>query len=170
MKKYSVPFVAQDEPLFDTEEEDPQPLIEEDKDLSQIIKEKFGSLFLKLESTFNVSNKCIDEIVNELQFISCTASVPVIRELIESTLRIHSCELDTAVISDLVKILSEAHPISSALASDGPFSTSYKRRPFMRNIFQLLNQKSIYEMKKRAKRSSMCQYCYIILQYLYHRF
>lgn len=110
-------------------------MIEEDKDLSRFIKEKFGSLFLKLESTFNVANKCIDEIVNELQFISCTASVPVIRELIESTLRTHSCELDTAVISDLVKILSKAHPISSALASDGPFSTSYKRREFMKEHF-----------------------------------
>ena len=39
LKKYSAPVVAQDEPLFDTEEEDPQPLFEEDKDLSRIIKE-----------------------------------------------------------------------------------------------------------------------------------
>lgn len=53
LKKYSDSVFAQEEPLVDTEEEeDPQPLIEEDNDLSQIIKEKFGSLFLKLESTF----------------------------------------------------------------------------------------------------------------------
>ena len=151
LKKYLVPVVAQDEQLFDTEEEDPQPLIEKDKDLSRIIKEKFGSLFLKLESTFNVSNKCIDEIVNELQFISCTASVPVIRELIESTLRTHSYELDTAVISDLVKILSEAHPISSALASDGPFSTSYKRRQFIKEQFSVVEPKEYILDEKEGK-------------------
>lgn len=151
MKKYSDLAVAQDEALFDTEEEDPQPLIEEDKDLSQIIKEKLGSLFLKLESVFNVSNKCINEIVNELQFISCTPSVPVIRELIESTLRTHSCELDTAAMSDLVKILSEAHPISSALATDGPFSTSYKRRQFMKEHFAVVEPKEYILDEKEGK-------------------
>lgn len=110
---------------------------EEDNNLSHVIKQKFGSFSLTLESSINVPNKCIDEIVNELQFISCTVSESI-RELIESTLRAHSCELDTAVIADLVKTLSESHPISSALASDAPFSTSYRRREFMKENFSVV--------------------------------
>lgn len=42
------------------------------------------------------------------------------------------------MIADLVKILSETHPISSALASNGPFSTSYKRREFMKEHFSVV--------------------------------
>lgn len=55
-----------------------EPLTEELEDLSQVIKKRFGHHLLKLESTFNTPNKSINEIVDELQFISCCASGPVI--------------------------------------------------------------------------------------------
>lgn len=101
-------------------------MADEPEDLSQVIKERFGQLLLKLESTFNVPNKCINEIVDKLQFISCCASGPVLRVVVESTLKSHNCDLDSAVIADLVKNLCKSHPISSALGTDGPFTTSYK--------------------------------------------
>lgn len=100
LKKHPEASVAQDDTHVD---DDPEPLDNEPQELSQDIKEKFGHLFLKLESTFNVPSKCIDEIVDELQFISCCASGPVLRDVVESTLKSHNCDLDPAVISDLVK-------------------------------------------------------------------
>lgn len=105
-----------------------------------------------------MSNKCI-EIVDELQFISCSASAPVLKYLIESTLRTHNCDLDTDIIADLVKNLSDAHPISSALAKDGPFSTSYKRREFMKEHFSVVEPKEYILSEKEGKHSSMSQYC-----------
>lgn len=63
-----------------------EPLGEEPQELSQDIKEKLGHLLLKLESTFNVPKKCIDEIVDELQFISFCASGPVLRDVVDPVL------------------------------------------------------------------------------------
>lgn len=115
-----------------------EPLGEEPQELSQDIKEKLGHLLLKLESTFNVPKKCIDEIVDELQFISFCASGPVLRDVVESTLNSHNCDLDSAVISDLVKNLCESHPISTALGTDGPFTTANKRGQFMKEHFSVV--------------------------------
>ena len=148
LKNHPEPSVAQDETYV---EDDPETLDDEPQELSQDIKEKFGHLFLKLESTFNVPNKCIDEIVDELQFISCCASGPVLRDVVESTLKSHNCDLDSAVISDLVKNLCESHPISTALGTDGPFTTSYKRRQFMKKHFSVVEPEEHILDKKEGK-------------------
>ncbi|XP_033991703.1 uncharacterized protein LOC117487157 [Trematomus bernacchii] len=152
LKRYPDPTVAQDESLFTEDEDDgPEHFVEEAEDLPQVIKEKFGHLLLKLESTFNVPNKCIDTIVDELQFISCSASGPVLRDVIESTLKSHNCDLDEAVISDLVKNLCESHPMSSVLGTDGPFTTSYKRREFMKKHFSVVEPKEYILDKREGK-------------------
>lgn len=44
-KKYPDPAVAQHEPLFVTDAEDSEPMIEEEENLSQVIKEKFWAPF-----------------------------------------------------------------------------------------------------------------------------
>ena len=94
IKKYPDHTVAPDESLFVKDEDDTEFLVKEPADLSQVIKERFGHLLLRLESTFNVPNKCINEIVDELQFISCCASsAPVLRDVVESTLKSHNCDL-----------------------------------------------------------------------------
>lgn len=48
-------------------------------------------------------------------------------------------ELDSALLPDSVKNLCESHPISSALGKDGPFTTSYKRREFMKARFSVVD-------------------------------
>jgi len=86
-----------------------------------------------LESTFNVPNKCINEIIDEFQFISSCASGPLVRDVVESTLKSHNCNLDSSVVTDLVKNLCQSHPISTSLGTE------------------LLNQKTTYLEKKKAK-------------------
>lgn len=139
---------AQDDTSVDY---DPAPLDEEPQVLSQDIKEKFGHLFLNLESTFNVPNKCIDQIVDELNFISSCASGPVLRDVVESTLKRHNSHLDSAVVTDLVKNLCESHPISTSLGMDGPFTTSYKRREFMKKHFFVVEPEEYILDKKEGK-------------------
>lgn len=46
------------------------------------------------------------------------------------------------VISDLVKTLSESHPIISAFGPDGPFTTSYEKREFMKKHFSVVEPKA----------------------------
>lgn len=126
------------------------------QELSQDVKKKFGHLFVKLESMFNVPNKCIDEIVDELQFISTSTSGPPLRDVVVSTLKSHNCDLDPAIISDLVKHIYETHPISTALGSDGPFTTSYQRRQFMKKHFTVIEPEEHILDKKRGKTLPVC--------------
>ena len=57
---------------------------------------------LKLDCIFNVPNRCIDEVVEELNFISHSASTPIIIDLLQSCLTRHNCEIDEAIVSEMV--------------------------------------------------------------------
>lgn len=151
--KPNEPMFAQDETYV---EESLELWDGEPQELSQDIKEKFGHLFLKLESMFNVPNKCIDEIVDELQFISTSASGPLLRDVVVSTLKSHNCDLDPAIISDLVKNLCETHPISTALGTGGPFTTYYKRREFMKKHFSVVEPEEHILDKKKGQNLPVC--------------
>lgn len=62
-----------------------ETLSEEGEDLSKVITNHLGSLSLKLDCIFNVPSRCIDEIVEELQFITRSASAPVIKNIVHDT-------------------------------------------------------------------------------------
>lgn len=51
---------------------------EEIAELPNLIEQNLAHLLLKLESIYNVPHRCIDELVEELQFISSSASGPKI--------------------------------------------------------------------------------------------
>lgn len=67
------------------------------KDLPNLLG-KFALLFLKLESIFNVSNRCIDEVIKELYLISHSCIWSIIKNIIQSCLGKHNCEIDEAVV------------------------------------------------------------------------
>lgn len=139
LKKYPNPAAFQNDlEVSDDDTELDETLVDAGENLPEVVKKKFGQLLLKLQSNFNVSGKCIDEIVDDLQFLSSAASAPVLKDVVESTLKKHNCEVHSAVISDLVKNLCESHPLSSALGKDGPFSTSFKRSQFMKAHFSVV--------------------------------
>lgn len=100
------------------------------KDLPNLLGKKITLLFLKLESIFNVSNRYIDEVIEELYFISHSASGPIIKNIIQSCLAKHNCEIDEAVVSDMVTEFCNANPLTFTLSRSGPLSTAYKRRAF----------------------------------------
>lgn len=102
----------------------------EEEDLNKIITKRVGLLLLKMESIFNVSNSCIDELVEELHFLTASASGPVIKEIILSTLRKHGCTFEDSVISELVKDLCRLSPVCAALRVDGPLSSQFRREQF----------------------------------------
>lgn len=71
--------------------------------------------------------------------------------MVVSTLRNHKCDLDPAVVSDLVKNLCESHPISTTLGADGPFTTQYKRREFLKKHFSVVEPEEHILDKKEGK-------------------
>lgn len=115
-----------------------EPVVEEELDFVKIINKKLSCLFIKLESVFNVSNKCIDEIIDGLQFITSTASSPVIKQIIETTLKSNCCNVDESVVLDLVENLTSLNLLNAALGVDGPFHTSYIRERFLKEQFSIV--------------------------------
>lgn len=119
------------------------------------IELNLGHLLLKLESIYNVPSKCISEVVAELQFISSLVSGTDIRNTVNLCLRKHGCVFDDLVVSDLVKQLGESNPISTALRSDGPLATSYKRKEFYKKTFNVVEPIEYILEKRKVKHYSM---------------
>ncbi|XP_071331731.1 uncharacterized protein [Trachinotus anak] len=106
-------------------------------DISNEIHQRIGSLLLKLESVHNVSGKCIDDLVEELHFIY-TASAPVIRQLVDATLKKNNCVVEEDIVKELVEELCKSHPTSKALGEDGPFGSVYLRRQYFKTQFEFV--------------------------------
>lgn len=103
---------------------------------SYIVLQRIGLLLLKLESIYNASVNCIDALVEDLQFISSSASVAVVRNILDSTLKSNKCIVDQAIITDLAEQLCNVHPISTTLKAGGPLGSAFKRRRYFKEHFQ----------------------------------
>lgn len=103
--------------------------------VSQIIR-RCALLLLKLECIYNVSTQCIDDLIEELRFISSLASVSCMRKIVESNLRKHDCELSEESLVEFVDELCNCNPIVTALS--GPFDTAHKRRQYFKNQLDVL--------------------------------
>lgn len=67
-----------------------------------------------------------------------TASRPVIKQIIETTLQRNSCNVDESVYSDLVENLTSLNPLNATLGVEGLFNTSYKRGRFFKEQFYII--------------------------------
>lgn len=122
------------------EASDDEGTIDCDKEsASYLILQRIGLLLLKLESVYNASVKCIDALVEDLQFISSSASFEVVRNILDSTLKLNKCIVDQAIITDLAEQLCNFHPISTALAAGGPLGSAFKRRRYFKEHFQCVD-------------------------------
>lgn len=80
----------------------------------------------------------IDELVEEQHFVSCSASGPILKEILQLCLKKHNCAVDDLVISEMVTELCQSNPISLALGSNGPLSSSNKRRQYFKEHFSVV--------------------------------
>ena len=93
-------------PLNPVDEDDTEGAVSEDaedndmRELPNLIEKHIAHLLLKLERIFNAPQQCIDELVEELHFISSSASGPILKDILQSCLKKHNCEVDDVIISD----------------------------------------------------------------------
>ncbi len=99
--------------------------------------EIIGSLLLKLESIYNVTGKCLDDLVEQLQFI-CVSSSQYIPNLVRSILTQNNCTVEENVISELVEKLQLCNPLTSVFGPDGPFHSKYKRGKYFKENFHFI--------------------------------
>lgn len=76
--------------------------------------------------------------VKYLHFISTEGSAEAFRCVVEQTLKKHDCVLEKSVITDLVKELCESSPLCKSLGLDSPFRSSYKRKEYYKENFQIV--------------------------------
>lgn len=107
-------------------------VVEDEEDLHNIIIKRLGLLLLKMEYIFNVSKTCIDELVEELGFLTASASGPLIKKNVLRTLNKHSCAFAESVVSEVVKDLCELNPFCVAFGVNGPLSSQYRREQFIK--------------------------------------
>lgn len=108
------------------------------KVLPKLIERSLAHLMLKLESSFYVPNQCIDELVEELHFISHSASAPIMKDILQSCLKRHNCGIDEAIVSEIVNDICGANPISSSLRDGGSLSSAFKRRKYFNEHFSVV--------------------------------
>ncbi len=73
--------------------------------------------------------------MEELNFIFHSASGLIIKDILQSCLGKHNCEIDEAVVSDMVRELCDSNPFTSSLSRSGPLSSAYKRSAFFKEQF-----------------------------------
>ncbi|XP_028322152.1 uncharacterized protein LOC114475494 isoform X2 [Gouania willdenowi] len=122
------------------------------RELPYLIEKNVAHLLLKMESIFNVPQRCIDELVEELHFISLSASGPLLKDILRSCLKKHNCEVDDFIISEMATDLCKSNPITLALGHNAPLSTSYKRREYFKEHFSMVEPIE-YILSAREKRS-----------------
>lgn len=83
-------------------------------------------------------SRCINEILEELQFITISASAPIIKSIVHDTFENHNCAVEEFVITDLVKSIRQLNPISAAFSEEGLLGTAYKRNQYLKEHFSIV--------------------------------
>lgn len=117
-------------PVEESEVTFDEGILNEGEDLVEVI--------LKLECIFNVPSRCVDEIVEELQFIVGSASASVIKNIVCEPLENHGCTVEELVITDLVKRICQLNPVSVAFSKEGTLSTAYSRNIYFKEHFSVV--------------------------------
>lgn len=117
-----------------------------------MVVEYIASLLLKLEGVHNVCVRCIDELVDDLHFIAASASATVIRDIVVAHLKTQKQTLDDAFVTSLVEDLCKFNPLSTALAASGPLSSSFRRKQYYKERFEVVEPVE-YILEATEKRS-----------------
>jgi len=117
----------------------------EEEDGSNVVVEYIASLLLKLESVHNVSVRCIDD----LHFIASSTPISLLKSVIVSHFKKNNQTIDDTFVTSLVEELCKSNPLSAALSSVGPLSSSFKRRQYYKEKFEVVE----YVLEPNEKRS-----------------
>lgn len=117
-----------------------------------VVIEYIATLLLKLESVHHVSVRCIDELVDDLHFIASSATRSSVRDIICAHFEKNNQTLDDSIVTSLAEELCVSNPLSTALSSGGPLSSSFKRHQYYKEKFIVVDPVE-YILEPKEKRS-----------------
>lgn len=115
-----------------------EPSAEESINLAKVIELKLASVLLKSEHSFLVPSAAVNELLDELQYLIGTASVPITQKTLLDSLQNNSCTVDEFVVKELATVLCNSNPIQAAIGNYGPLSTAWKRKAYYRENFNVV--------------------------------
>lgn len=114
-------------------------LPEEDlADLNNVFELKLASVLLKVENVFLVPSVAVNELLEELQYLIGTVSVPVTQKTVFHFLQDHNFQIDESVVKELATVLCTSNPIQAAIGNQGPLSSAWKRKVYYRKHFSVV--------------------------------
>lgn len=115
------------------------PAIDSDPvNLEKEIELKLALVLLKLENIYLVSNRAIDELLQELSYLIGSVSLPITQKTLTEILQEHSCEFDQSIVEKLANALCESNAIKKALGHKGPLSTAWRRKSYFKRHFNVV--------------------------------
>lgn len=127
----------------------------ENENLQETIIRKFAAVLLKLEIFSHVPSSAIDELLEELHFIFTSAVVPVSNTTAVEVFRRHKVQADFQIINEVNLAINANNPVVKAIAKGGPLSTSFKRKQYYKEYFEVLEP---VEYKLEAYSNKTFQY------------
>ncbi|XP_023198103.1 uncharacterized protein LOC111610076 [Xiphophorus maculatus] len=121
------------------------------ENLQRDIELKLASVLLKLESSFLVSNAAIDELLQELNYLIGSLSLPVTCRTVTQILHDHLCQFDQSVIEKLARALCETNPVNKAIGDKGSLSSAWRRKQFYKRHFKVVEPEEYILDKKNNK-------------------
>ena len=110
----------------------------EPRNLAQSIEVKLASVLLKLEHSFLVPSTAVTELLDEVQYLIGTASVPVAQKTLLDSLKSNNCIVDESLVKELATVLCTTNPVKAAVGKGGPLSTAWKRKAYYRKNFNVV--------------------------------
>ena len=107
------------------------------ENLPEVIERKIAAILLKLEHIFHIPAKGVDELLEELHFLS-SASVPVTKHTITEIFKSHNLNIGPAVVEELANSVCVSNPVSKSFERSGPLATSYKRKKYYKVHFRVV--------------------------------
>ncbi|XP_034430208.1 uncharacterized protein LOC117754952 [Hippoglossus hippoglossus] len=122
------------------------------KNLPEVIEQNFAAALLKLEHFAHVPGRKLDEFLEELHYLSSSATLPLSINVLETVFQKHSTTTDIDVLTEVATALCTSNPLLKAIGKDGPLSTSYLRNQYYKKHFKVVEPIE-YILDAKEKRS-----------------
>lgn len=141
-----------DDSVVESNSASPSNDVDISKTLPDVVEQNFAAALPKLEHFAHVPGTKIDEFLEELHYLLCSATFPLFVNIIEAVLQKHASTTDKSVIKEVSTALSASHLFLNAIENGDCLSTSYLRNKFYKENFNVIESVE-YMLDERQKNS-----------------
>lgn len=120
------------------------------EDLPKLIEQRVASILLRLGNISHVPSVTFNEVLDEINYLLSSASVPVTKGIITGVFSKHNLQIDDVIISKLAAVVCELNPLGKGIGKKGPLATAFKRKQYYKEHFRVVEPvECILDAKKK---------------------